>query len=387
MWPFKYPYTNFHEMNLDWIIERIKSFQNDINGIPATVKAEVEKEYSESGVDEYAKNAVNAYLSTFTADEWVIFGDSYAIGVNAGGEPNGWAYKAQNMLGLATEKWHTDFCQGGAGFTRAGEDGYTWVENAQRIGALFNPERVKGIIVCGGANDTYVNQSEVNLAMQRFITAIRIFNPHIPVYLFCVGCWYGTHPEYNKNIVPAYRGASKYGFTYAVGSEYLIRLSMYNSGDGLHPNASGNELIAQNVVNVINGGEVQQGAGPDAWEICPTLSMFTRYDGKNIVLSSRSSGRIDVNLTNFEMNGNNSFQIESPINYINQPESDSFLVIPFVVFNSGHTVSGEMSIIPKGDTAICYPIAYETGGAVGFFRFTGTTIFIPPFERIFEQKF
>lgn len=25
MWPFKYPYTNFHEMNLDWLLETVKS--------------------------------------------------------------------------------------------------------------------------------------------------------------------------------------------------------------------------------------------------------------------------------------------------------------------------------------------------------------------------
>lgn len=25
MWPFKYPYTNFHEINLDWILETVKS--------------------------------------------------------------------------------------------------------------------------------------------------------------------------------------------------------------------------------------------------------------------------------------------------------------------------------------------------------------------------
>lgn len=36
MWPFKYPYTNFHELNLDWIL-------NEISNIPAEIRQEVAK--------------------------------------------------------------------------------------------------------------------------------------------------------------------------------------------------------------------------------------------------------------------------------------------------------------------------------------------------------
>ena len=33
MWPFKYPYTNFHELNLDWILEKIQEQQAEITRI------------------------------------------------------------------------------------------------------------------------------------------------------------------------------------------------------------------------------------------------------------------------------------------------------------------------------------------------------------------
>ncbi len=36
MWPFEYPYTNFHELNLDWILK-------EINNIPAEIRREVAK--------------------------------------------------------------------------------------------------------------------------------------------------------------------------------------------------------------------------------------------------------------------------------------------------------------------------------------------------------
>ena len=33
MWPFKYPYTNFHELNLDWILQKVKEVDNRVNSL------------------------------------------------------------------------------------------------------------------------------------------------------------------------------------------------------------------------------------------------------------------------------------------------------------------------------------------------------------------
>ena len=30
MWPFKYPYTNFHELNLDWILDQVEKNRKNI---------------------------------------------------------------------------------------------------------------------------------------------------------------------------------------------------------------------------------------------------------------------------------------------------------------------------------------------------------------------
>lgn len=37
MWPFKYPYTNFHELNLDWILEEITRNKNSIITLENTI--------------------------------------------------------------------------------------------------------------------------------------------------------------------------------------------------------------------------------------------------------------------------------------------------------------------------------------------------------------
>lgn len=38
MWPFKYPYTNFHELNLDWVLEEIKKINQELAGVPGEIQ-------------------------------------------------------------------------------------------------------------------------------------------------------------------------------------------------------------------------------------------------------------------------------------------------------------------------------------------------------------
>lgn len=41
MWPFKYPYTNFHELNLDWILAKVQECSDSVSQIPDIVEKTV----------------------------------------------------------------------------------------------------------------------------------------------------------------------------------------------------------------------------------------------------------------------------------------------------------------------------------------------------------
>ena len=43
----QFPYTNFHELNLDWIIEKIKEFKNEIDNIDDNITTIVQEYLSE----------------------------------------------------------------------------------------------------------------------------------------------------------------------------------------------------------------------------------------------------------------------------------------------------------------------------------------------------
>lgn len=42
MWPFKFPYTNFHELNLDWIISEVKRLVDQYGNIPAEINRQLQ---------------------------------------------------------------------------------------------------------------------------------------------------------------------------------------------------------------------------------------------------------------------------------------------------------------------------------------------------------
>ncbi len=78
MWPFKYPYTNFHELNLDWILDRVKYLSNKVDKIPAEVQNEVNKQTSNIFKDENLEK-----LASEALNKQILFSDAFGISEDA----------------------------------------------------------------------------------------------------------------------------------------------------------------------------------------------------------------------------------------------------------------------------------------------------------------
>lgn len=126
---FKFPYTNFHEMNLTWIIETIKKLtdewlrmQDDFSNLQdrfedlknfvtdyfakLEINSEVRrilKEMKENGeLSEIISDALlQGALTRVNKPTVLILGDSYAAGENISNKEYSWAYMLKNAL----EKW------------------------------------------------------------------------------------------------------------------------------------------------------------------------------------------------------------------------------------------------------------------------------------------
>lgn len=72
MWPFKYPYTNFHDLNLDWILETLKKIENKTDGI---------YDYIDNAID-------NIDINQKTVDEITKYGTVYTNANALGVKPN-----------------------------------------------------------------------------------------------------------------------------------------------------------------------------------------------------------------------------------------------------------------------------------------------------------
>lgn len=74
MW-WRFPYTNFHELNLDWILQKIKDFQNYLNGVDETIEQDVHDKveglvnsgYFEDLVDAEALDGIKAKVENIIA--------------------------------------------------------------------------------------------------------------------------------------------------------------------------------------------------------------------------------------------------------------------------------------------------------------------------------
>lgn len=120
MWPFKYPYTNFHELNLDWIIEEIKKSSEKVNDIPNIVNTAVEaaemgypfvnvKSYGAKGdgiaddtlaFQEALNSGCNVYVPMESREKYRI---TKTLNLKADGQvlfsmPHGWNYNKAGVI-------------------------------------------------------------------------------------------------------------------------------------------------------------------------------------------------------------------------------------------------------------------------------------------------
>lgn len=98
MWPFKYPNTNFHELNLDWILREVKRLTDQYGNVPAEITSQLKAAIQSGALDDEVEsvtaetiqemyddgrleNIINSILTDGRVDAYTA--DAYMIGGSA----------------------------------------------------------------------------------------------------------------------------------------------------------------------------------------------------------------------------------------------------------------------------------------------------------------
>lgn len=362
----EFPYTNFHDLNLDWILRMIKTLNTKFDeAISAKIKFadpvewDITKQYEQLTIVLYDNKAylsmkpVPSGVDISNSEYWqIIFdmselyamidalqqdvedqieqqndkidnetvknnsvkhvlwlGDSYSTW-NSGALFNTFA----NNCGVPTEQIH-NLAVSGSGFV---SDGTTLFIN-QLQNYTGDKTVITDIVVCGGINDAKpeYNSSqsvqELTTAMDNFNSYVRQNYPNAIVHIAYVGgclptsTYYETlHPQVAQEwalwAYSIYGKAIKWDVL-PVWNSIHQSVSNYNT-DGLHPNTTGARAIGQTVASAFNKIE-------------------SPYNRPQEIVYLRATGKALTGLSSFMYIENDIVTISTPDNYIRITQNES----------------------------------------------------------------
>lgn len=295
---FKYPYTDLESVNLDFILNEIRTLDGAMNDFTALNKIkwsgewDVSKPYSKwevvnSGESGYISIGVvpagvpltnSAYwqpIANYTAlyadcqtrlDDLeqnrfnekrrniIVIGDSYATGdqYNTGQVTNPtWAELFKNAMQLDNDHYHLS-CVNGSGFASGSP---TFLGQLQNLN-ITDKNLITDILVVGGYNDKVSTYGNIMSAIDAFMTYVKNNYVNARVSIACVG-W--TVNAINRNpimlhVIPAYSQCGLYSARYLCNTEYIMHDYDLYANDKFHPNQEGQYQLACHIVTAFLNG-------------------------------------------------------------------------------------------------------------------------------------
>lgn len=331
----KFPYTDFHEINLDWILAQIKSLHHSydefkaLNTITNAGAWDITKQYqawtvvSDNNVGYISVRPVPAGIAITNTDYWALIADYDILitdlssrisalensvnnvltpavsGLNTRvsnlenerfifvcdsyGQTtslSGTAYPEviKQTLGLGTDEFYIT-AYGGASWK--GLNGRpSFKEVLQLIeNTVYDPASIDYIYVLGGVNDAVGTMSNVYQGASDFMDYVKVQYPNAKVITGMIG--WNTDPTTMYNIktvsYPAYNNLGAYGIGVMNNAETMMHDYRYFQADGTHPNANGNYALAYGILSFIKSGNIAAN-GRGAESVTVTLNS-TKFQG------------------------------------------------------------------------------------------------------------
>lgn len=306
----KYPYTDTHELNLDWILAEIMKLHHDydefkaVNTITNGGAWDITKQYqawtivSDNNAGYISLKPVPAGVAITNNEYWGFIAD-YDIAItnlaqrvadleNAVDTINnttipalqseadqaltyskiaynqkillvgdsycevaGTPYSAQLVTRYGADRI-TVLSASGYGFTNG-----TWLDLLQNnIGSLGDLSEYSVVIFAGGCNDVSASYNGIQTAISSTVAYVKTHFTKAKVCLACIG---GSAPSaqndsgyyLQENVKRAYNNTQG-PWTYINGSESVMMNASYFAADGVHPNQDGSDALFRFFVNWIS---------------------------------------------------------------------------------------------------------------------------------------
>lgn len=302
----KLPYTNFHDLNLDWIIKFLKEIKNKLTHFDEVSEEAIETITTTStravaDVNTAAQNGTYAINNATAAGEArlneiidgysvhrrvVLLADSYGGRINAAGRTI--AQIVQGTMQIADEDFYSSYVPGAA-FAHADVNGkfLTQLENC----TISDKDTVTDIVVVGGANDA-------NYYMQDTLAAIQAFNSYAKanyriakVIIVGLGLTFTPEGLYIKERAnEAFVNSTGFGVIYPKGCKYVLMNSYLLESDRCHPNREGVSACAVAVCNALTS----YSCNVSYWKAFATTQSLDLAVSPVLTLESKSSPSLQM---------------------------------------------------------------------------------------------
>lgn len=289
-----FPYTNIHELNLDWILEQIKKVLDDnkemseqIDAMQYTIdhlplEQEVRDQLTEwlndgtladiinqtafnqlrTDIDANTAsiNSLNSRLSLVDSPKILFIGDSYLAGSQLNPNTPVWADVVAHKFGLTLNSSYWKYAHGGDTFGNT-DLTYNYITRLyQAVSDLTTEQKnsITHVIVGGGANEANFasNPNAITTGVTNFYNVMVQNFPNANMYIVALG--WARDTTRRVNCLDAYATLAtntiNYNKVFFIDSIYAnLQNENRLSADGVHPNADGQARLGAVLANILMG--------------------------------------------------------------------------------------------------------------------------------------
>lgn len=228
----KYPWTDFHDLNLDWLVDTVKNIINDIKSL---------FNWTEQHEEDYKnlKEIVDGLPNI--PQKWILVGDSFGESPSIGQD-----WESLLVSYLADRNITSYMCHlPGGSFGNLVK-----YQTALESLTVPNPEEITDILVAGGYNDVNVLPAMYN-GMNNFINFAKSIYPNAKIHYapFCLSYDYYSLAKTVDLRNWAMQCSETLDIDIVSDAWLIFRDYSTLGGDKIHPTAIGSELIAKGLLS------------------------------------------------------------------------------------------------------------------------------------------